>query len=197
MRTKCNVSLLRRLKADESGGVMVEAGAYFVIFFLLCALLTDMSAVFLDKGRLERVSLSLATITQQRERFFKDDENLTDAEAQQLYNLAGALFKGSRLAGRTYAVYAEAAYFASGNSAKISKTQSFSAGDIRCSVNKYAINSQTITDLAVWSADELRWLPVYQVTICITGTQSLFRRLGGVIGLSVSDLSVSNAFLPR
>lgn len=197
MRAERGLSLWRRLKEEESGAVAVEAGLYFVIFFLLCALLTDMSAVFLDKGRLERVNLSLATITQQRTRFYGGEETLSASEVRQLYDLAGVLFKESRLAGRDYAVYTDAAYFSPGEKRVSEKTLSYQAGESGCDVRKYAMTSKEVTDLTVWNPDDARWLPIYQVTICVVGTQSLFKRLGGVLGMTVGDLSVSNAVLPR
>lgn len=197
MRAEYGLSLWRRLKEEESGGVAVEAGFYFVIFFLLCALLTDMSAVFLDKGRLERVNLSLATITQQRGRFFKGEETLSASEAHQLYDLAGVLFKDSRLVSRDYAVYTDAVYFSPGEKLSAEVMLSYRAGSSGCSVRKHAMTDREVMDLAVWNPDDTRWLPVYQVTICITGTQSLFKRLGGALGMTIGDLSVSSAVLPR
>ena len=197
MNIERGVSLWRKLKEEESGAVAVEAGAYFVIFFLLCALLSDLSVVFLDKGRLERVNLSMATILQQRTRFYDGNETLSANDVQQLYNLAGVLFKDSRLAGREYALYADAAYFSPGTTLKSSGTASFQAGSRNCRVRKYAMTSSEVTSLAVWHTDDVRWLPIYQVTLCIVGTQSLFKRLGGVLGMTIDDLSVSNAVLPR
>lgn len=197
MRAERGLLLWRRLKEEESGGVAVEAGFYFVIFFLLCALLSDMSAVFLDKGRLERVNLSLATITQQRARFYRGEETLSASEVRQLYDLAGVLFKESRLAGRAYAVYTDAVYFSPGDQRSSEKTLSYQAGESGCDVRKYTMTSKEVTDLAVWNPDDARWLPIYQVTICVVGTQSLFKRLGGALGMAVGDLSVSNAVLPR
>ncbi|KJF91991.1 hypothetical protein UA70_24320, partial [Raoultella planticola] len=46
---------IKRSLCDERGSVTIEAGLYFVVFFVLCALLVDFSAVFLNK-RLPRAS---------------------------------------------------------------------------------------------------------------------------------------------
>lgn len=189
--------LLRKLKNDESGSVMVEAGFYFVIFFLLCALLSDLSIVFLDKGRMERVNYSLSSIMQQRSRFFQESEDLSDSEAQQLFDVAGKLFENSRLAGRDYSVDIDAIYFADGATRRMSKTLSFKKSKGQCSVRKYEITSADILSLAVWDPDKSHWLPVYQVTLCIAGTQSLFKKLGSVVGMTVGDLSIVNAVIPR
>lgn len=188
---------LEKFEKDTSGAVAVEAGFYFVIFFLLCALLSDMSIVFLDKGKLERVNYSLAAITQQRERFHNENETLTESETTQLYAVAGALLANSRLAGRSYAIFTDAVYFADGEAKTVSNNLTFSTGDANCQVRRHKITDSKVTALAAWHADDRRWLPVYQVTICITGSQSLLMKISNVIGKTVGDLSVSNAVVPR
>lgn len=50
---------IKRSLCDERGSVTIEAGLYFVVFFVLCALLVDFSAVFLNKSYLARVTYSL------------------------------------------------------------------------------------------------------------------------------------------
>lgn len=59
---------IQRYLRDDRGSVAIEAGLYFVVF-LLCALLVDFSAVFLNKSYLERVTHSLASVVRERSAF--------------------------------------------------------------------------------------------------------------------------------
>jgi tight adherence protein F len=56
---------IKRALRDDRGSVAIEAGLYFVVFFVLCALLVDFSAVFLNKSYLERVTHSLASVVRE------------------------------------------------------------------------------------------------------------------------------------
>lgn len=184
-----------RFLCEERGAVAIEAGLYFVVFFLLCALLLDFSAVFLNKSYLERVTHSLASVVRERKVFYNENEAISQQDANDLYALAGVLLEESRLADSHYQLVVEAIFFQSSTSKKVASTQSFSSGTVTCNV-PVSITSAQITDLSPWHTDG-RWLPVYQITLCVPGGESLFKRLLGTVGITIGDLAVSNAVIPR
>ena len=102
---------IQRYLRDDRGSVAIEAGLYFVVFFLLCALLVDFSAVFLNKSYLERVTHSLASVVRERSAFYGEKEELSQQEVSDLYELAGVLLEESRLAGSRYQLGVEAVFF--------------------------------------------------------------------------------------
>lgn len=190
---------------EERGAVAVEAGMYFVVFFLLCALLVDFSAVFLDKSQLERVNHSLASILRERTVFYEARETLTQADFELLNELAGVLLADSRLAD-SYQLAVEAVHFQDSGSKdqkNVASTQSFITGTTNCGSAPAAINNAKLTALSPWAVvdgkvgSSRRWLPVYQVTLCVPGGESLFKRLFGLIGETTGDISVSDAVIPR
>lgn len=189
-----------RFLCEERGAVAIEAGLYFVVFFLLCALLLDFSAVFLNKSYLERVTNSLASVVRERTAFYDEREELSQDDVDDLYKLASVLLEGSRLADSHYQLVVEAVFFETSpsNAEKTvasTSTQSFSQGTATCNV-PVSITSTQITDLSPWHTDG-RWLPVYQITVCVPGGESLFKRLLGTVGITIGDLAVSNAVIPR
>ena len=183
---------------DDRGSVAIEAGLYFVVFFLLCTLLVDFSAVFLNKSYLERVTHSLASVVRERSAFYSEKEELTQQDVSDLYDLAGVLLEESRLSDSRYQLVVEAIFFqpsASKAQKNVLNTQSFSRGSGRCR-SRLAITSTQIVALSPWDAKG-RWLPVYQVTICIPGGESLFKRALNGAGIQIGDISISNAVIPR
>jgi tight adherence protein F len=190
------INLFSSFRKSESGIVSVEAAGYFIVFFMLCAFLSDWSVVFLDKSRIERVNNSISTVLRERNVLYSGQEEISDDNAEELFNLAEKLMENSRVAGRDYAVTIDAVYFSDNNKVlQVAKTDTFTKSRGGCQVNKPAVGN--IVQLSAWSADEGRWLPVYQVTLCVKGKSSLFMQLGNLIGFTVGDLSVSNVVVPR
>lgn len=189
---------IKRALRDDRGSVAIEAGLYFVVFFVLCALLVDFSAVFLNKSYLERVTHSLASVVRERSVFYGEREELSQQEVSDLYDLAGVLLEESRLAGSSYQLVVEAAFFqSSGSKAQknLLNTQSFSRGTGICR-SRVAITSAQIAALSPWDTKG-RWLPVYQVTMCLPGGESLFKRALNSAGIQIGDIAISNAVIPR
>lgn len=189
---------VKRFLRCERGAVAVEAGLYSVVFFLLCALLTDFSTVFLNKSYLERVTHSLAGVVRERTAFYVERETLSQQDVNELYELAGVLMEESRLAGNLYQLVVEAVFFQPSTS-KVEKlvlsTQSFSRGTVNCS-GKLPVSSTRMMALSPWDIKK-HWLPVYQVTICVPGSESLFKRALNSAGIQFGDISVSNVVISR
>ncbi|ASI60770.1 hypothetical protein CA952_11795 [Raoultella ornithinolytica] len=189
---------IKRSLCDERGSVTIEAGLYFVVFFVLCALLVDFSAVFLNKSYLARVTYSLASVVRERSVFYGEKEELSQQDVSDLYELAGVLLEESRLAGSRYQLVVEAAFFqSSGSKAQrhLLNTQSIARGSGDCH-SRPGITSSQIADLSPWDTKG-RWLPVYQVTMCLPGGESLFKRTLNSVGIEIGDIAISNAVILR
>lgn len=193
------------LLREERGAVAVEAGMYFVVFFLLCTLLVDFSAVFLNKGHLERVNHSLASVLRERTAFYNARELLTQEDVDMLNELAGLLLADSRLA-RQYQLTVSAVHFkvsGSKTEKKVLRTQLFIAGGATCKAIVPTVNSAKVAALSPWALIDKegssfqRWLPVYQVTLCVPGGESLFKRFLGLTGTTIGDIFASDVVLPR
>lgn len=183
---------------EERGAIAVEASLYFMVFFLLCALLVDFSAVFLNKSYMERVTNSLASVVRERSLFYSQREALSQQDADQLYDLAGVLLEDSRLANKPYQLTIRAVFFKPAGTPTekvILNTQSFSRGKVSCSGTP-SVSGPQITALSPWDAKG-RWLPVYQVTLCVPGGESLFKRVLNNVGVKIGDISISNVVIPR
>lgn len=189
------IGYAKRFLRDDRGSVAVEATLYFMAFFLLCALLVDFSTVFLNKSYMERVNHSLASVVRERTVFYAGREELTQQDVNQLYNLAGVLLQDSRLAGRPYQLTIGVVFFQGADIKAVSNTQSFSSGPVSCS-GSLAMTSTQITDLSPPDANG-RWLPVYQVTLCVPAGESLFKRVLSGVGMPIGDIFISNAVIPR
>lgn len=191
---------------EERGAVAVEAGMYFVIFFLLCALLVDFSTVFLNKGHLERINNSLATILRERTAFYDANEILTQNDFDNLDALAATLLADSRI-GHQYRLSIDAVHFnKNGNKAdkSVAQTQTFSShASQACAETSTALNIGALTPLSPWATTDnangssQRWLPVYQITLCVPGGESMFKRFLSLTGTMLGDIVIRNAVIPR
>lgn len=185
------------LLKEERGAVAVEAALYFVIFFMFCALLFDFSTIFINKGHLERINYSLASILRERARFYDGREELNQTDIGQLDALAAQLLADSRI-GNNYQLLVDAIYFEKNSSNKKRKlTHSFSSGAADCGIQDWPLNSDALEALSPYGRDEKYWLPVYQVTICVPGGESLFRRFLSLGDKKLKNISVRNAVIPR
>lgn len=190
---------------NESGSVSVEAAFYFVMFFALCALVADYSIVFINKGRLERINHSLASIVRERTALYGGHEEITQADVDNIKKVADLLMKDTRYEDK-YSIHIDAIYFEeSENDAtkKILKHDKFS-------VNTKNVFSQQHTDLEIkniislspWSYSEKtkkeRWTPLYQVSLYVPGENSLFNKaIGNISGNKLNDILIRNVVVPR
>lgn len=196
-----NKSLLK----NESGAVSIEAALYFVMFLVLCGLVADYSVVFINKGRLERVNHSLSSIIRDRTALYNGKEEIKHQDVDKLKKIADILMRESRYSGK-FSIYVDAIYFkgASGGGRKeILNYHKYSVqSDYKCSLPIPNMDTDGIKALSPWAYDEKRkadrWFPLYQVSICVPGEESLFKRYLGVItGNKLSDILVSNIVVPR
>ncbi len=140
---------------DERGTVAVEAAFYFVIFFMLCTVLLDLSAVFLNKGHIERINHSLSSVLRERTTFYKSEQELSSADLTQINQLAKVLLADTRV-GENYRLTLDAIYFKKNKDKKVKiveKTFSMtSPGVLECKAAPFVVND--LTKLAAWSSVE-------------------------------------------
>lgn len=191
------IDLLRKLRNNNSGSVVVEFSLYSVAFFVICTFLVDWGGVLLDKSQIARANASLASVLRERTLFYDGEKKLTQKEVNTLYQLAGVLFADSRLANRNYMIAVDTVFFTASNMLKVKDVSSFRVGDTSCNVQAPDPRSQNITSLSVLSTEDTRWQPLYQVTICVKGSNNLFKKFDNIIGETFKDISISNAVIAR
>jgi tight adherence protein F len=192
--------LKKRISAftkNGRGSVMVEMGFYSIIFFALCMLLLDFNNVFINKGQLERVNNSLANVLRERSRFYNDRIELYPADVENLSTFAGKLLESDNL-GRDYLLIVDVLTFEgeSSENKSVKLAKSFTSGPAKtCDLTRPDHN--TLSLLSAWNSDSFAWLPVYQVTLCVPGGENMLKKALGTAGITMRDLSVSNAVVPR
>lgn len=202
-----NRQWLFRIKS-EKGSVVIEFFFYFFSIVLLCLLLIDYGRFFLNKGYMERVNHSLASVLRERTVLYRGEEILTQDDIDQLDKLAKRLLDESPI-GKEYNLYVDAIYFDDDSKSErkikgepISFTANNKASDY-CQKSDFAKDFTKYTPLSPFShADSTstrtgHWLPVYQVTLCTQGQYSLLVTILKNIGLSIGNISISNAVIPR
>lgn len=206
MSSPCgNGKLFSEIKS-EKGSVTIEFFFYFFSMVLLCLLLVDYSRVFLNKGYMERVNNSLATLLRERTVLYQGEEILTQDHVNQIDLLAKKLLAESQI-GEKYNLYVDAIYFdKDAKSERKTKGEpvSFTVSHLKegsCQKSDFAKDFTKRISLSpfshIASTQAGRWLPVYQVTLCTQGQYSLFMGMLNSIGLSIGNISVSNAVVPR
>lgn len=157
---------------------------------------------------MERVNHSLATVLCERTVLYHGKEILTQDDVNQLDLLAKMLLAESHI-GEKYNRYVDAIYFDEDvkSEKKIKgKPISFTVvhvTDGNCPTSEFAKDFTKRIPLSPFSHADTgstrteHWLPLYQVTLCTQGQYSLLLKILGAIGLSVGNISVSNAVIPR
>lgn len=191
------INLLRKLINNNSGAVIIEFSLYSTIFIIISFFLVDWGRVLLDKSQMARTNASLISVLRERTLFNDGEKKLTQEEANALHQLAGVLFADSRLANRDYMIVIDAVFFTASNMLRVEDVSSFRSGDTSCNVQSPDLRSQIITSLSVLKAGDNLWQPIYQVTICVKGAESLFKKIGNIMRVSFDDISISNATIAR
>lgn len=197
LRRKFFVAIKKEINS-ESGAVAVEGCLYFFLFMMLCLVLVDFSTVFLAKSRLERVNGALSSIIRERDALYGKREKITNQEVADLFSLGNVMLQGGKHE-NNFQLTVSAVYFSGDKTTgkQIESTQKFSSGIINCQAQLPAVNSSAITGLSVLNADTGKWTPVYLITLCVPGGQSLFKRLLSLADITMADLSINNASIPR
>ncbi|EAA6925050.1 hypothetical protein EZX49_11795 [Salmonella enterica subsp. enterica serovar Indiana] len=189
------------------GSVTVEYALIFPVLVLIALILLDFTALYANESRLARASSSLASVFRERTLLYEENEYITNTQVDDLLGVANSLLAQSQLSGRVN-INVQAVYFDTSSTEvnkvindeeTISITKLSAINPLPCTP-AHNIESETLTALSAWTSDvggTLRWLPVYQITLCVKGDESFFMKALSHIGVVLPDIVSSNAVVPR
>lgn len=189
------------------GNVTVEFAIIFPVLVLLAFILLDFTALYANESRLARTSSSLASVFRERTLLYGEDESITGSQVDMLYEIANEMHHGSQLESKVN-INVQAVYFDNSStqtqkiidsSRTVDITKSSTVTPVLC-VPASSVESDSLTDLSVWSGDvggTPRWLPVFQITLCVKGDESIFMKAFSYVGLITPSIISSNAVVPR
>ncbi|EEJ5143930.1 hypothetical protein AIB46_004681 [Salmonella enterica subsp. enterica serovar Hadar] len=189
------------------GSVTIEFAIVFPVLILLALILLDFTTLYANESRLARSSYSLASVLRERTVLYGKDEVLTQSQVDMIYDITNELLSDTQLVNKV-SLNVQAVYFDSlstennkiiDSSKTINITKSSVLNPVLCAPVE-DIESDSLTNLSVWSSEvggTLRWLPVYQLTLCIKGDQSYFLKAFSYIGVIAPSIISSHAVVPR
>ncbi|AKP33149.1 tight adherence pilus pseudopilin TadF [Yersinia aleksiciae] len=155
-----------RFISSRNGAVIIEFVFILFILTLLIKILITVTAYQSTVGKLDRLSYSLAGIVRERNKLYSDDHDLTQAQVAELKQLAEKMLLDSGVDSNNLAMRIETLHFipsASGTkNIDNQKTGSFSIGV--CQPTRQLNDMQ---DLSPYANTTGRWIPLYQVTLCL------------------------------
>ncbi|EHI7576279.1 hypothetical protein J9T05_005038 [Salmonella enterica] len=189
------------------GSVTIEFSIVFPVLIILALILLDFTSLYANESRLARSGYSLASVLRERTLLYGKDEVVTQSQVDMIYDITNELLNDSKLVNKV-SLNVQAVYFDSSStenrkiidsSKTINITKSSVLNPVACAPVK-DIESDSLTDLSVWSSEvgeSLRWLPVYQITLCIKGDESFFLKALSYIGALTPSVISSNAVVLR
>lgn len=196
---------INTLKSD-SGAVTIEAAGVFVCMIMLIFFVFDLSKLILNKGKVERVSHSIASIVRERTYLYNSQNLLTRQDVEDMADVAKRLL-GDTFPGKNVAIQIETLYFDNGNknSATIDDSMSVSYSTLFSSVSSCKAagntlkNAPELKNMTFWSErSSWGWVPVYRVTVCVERDDfSGFSRFVGQIINMPASITISNVVMPR
>lgn len=189
------------------GSVTIEFSIVFPVLIILALILLDFTSLYANESRLARSGYSLASVLRERTLLYGKDEVVTQSQVDMIYDITNELLNDSKLVNKV-SLNVQAVYFDSSStenrkiidsSKTINITKSSVLNPVACAPVKH-IESDSLTDLSVWSSEvgeSLRWLPVYQITLCIKGDESFFLKALSYIGALTPSVISSNAVVLR
>ncbi|ENW6032993.1 tight adherence pilus pseudopilin TadF [Salmonella enterica] len=195
------------LNSRSRASVTIEFAIIFPILVLLALILLDFTSLYANESRLARTGSSLASVLRERTLLYGKNETVTQSQVDELYLVANELLAKSQLFDKV-SINVQAVYF-SDSSTKNKKVidskktiniiKSSTVNPVSCNpVND--IESNAIIALSVWSGDlggTKRWLPVYQITLCVKGDESYFLKALSYTGAVAPSVISSNAVVSR
>ncbi|CQH60722.1 tight adherence pilus pseudopilin TadF [Yersinia frederiksenii] len=175
------------------GTVIVEFVFVVFIITLLINLMISVAAYQSTVGKLDRISYSIAGIVRERGSLYADDIQLTQNQVAELKKLAEEMLLRSGLQKNDIAMTVETLHFHATppeiKSIDNNKTLSFSMGACQPTQPLHkmiALSPYTNTG---------RWLPLYQVTLCLSASPwytTLFSvGAGGSTAISIKSSAVT------
>lgn len=156
------------------GAAIVEFVFVVFIITLLIKVLITVATYQATVGKLDRISYSIAGIVRERERLYGGNERLSQAQYNELTELTKKMLSDSGLSNRNITMKIENLSFTNATGLKepdIHNSPEYSSGS--CEPTR---SLKDMTQLSPYS-NSGRWIPLYQVTLCLLPTASWYNML--------------------
>lgn len=159
---------------NRCGAVIVEFVFVVFIITLLIKVLITVATYQATVGKLDRISYSIAGIVRERERLYGGNERLSQAQYNELTELTKKMLSDSGLSNKNITMKIESLSFTHTTGLKdpdIHNSPEYSSGS--CEPTR---SLKDMTQLSPYS-NSGRWIPLYQVTLCLLPTASWYNML--------------------
>ncbi|EAW8510569.1 hypothetical protein LA98_16445 [Salmonella enterica] len=202
-----SITVFTDFTSYSRGNVTVEFAIIFPVFVLLAFILMDFTALYANESRLARTGSSLISVFRERTLLYEKNEDITDSQVDMLYEITNEMLHGSQLENKV-SINVQAVYFDNtstqmkkiiDSSRTVDITKSGAVNPVIC-LPASDVKSDSLTDLSVWSGDvggTPRWLPVFQITLCVKGDESYFMKAFSSVDLITPSVISSHAAVIR
>ncbi|WP_246201551.1 tight adherence pilus pseudopilin TadF [Budvicia diplopodorum] len=174
---------VRPLLTNESGSVAVEFAMIGVVLTFLTAFLVDLVLQQAMIGKLDRVTYSVAGTLRERTQLYHNDEYLNQRQVDTISQLAKKVLldmeSGADLSNLSITVeelhFVEPKLTSNLHSRVVSRYNSFRSGPETCTPYTKLNNMQDLSPKGSYG----RWVPMYQVTLCLPSVSWFTRFTGG------------------
>lgn len=205
-KTECNN---RYLYGDEATAT-IEFSMIFPIIVLLGLMLIDFTFHFSTESKLARLSNSMSSVLRERSILYAASDVIKSEDVASIQQVVDVLLGSDTLKG-SISVRVQAVFFSDTSSKTNKIIDSSKTVDIYIPgslnpVNKdkcgshYNMTSTNVLNMSPWmktSDSEGKWAPLYQLTLCTKGRDSLFKNALAGAGVIAETLSTSNIVIPR
>ncbi len=178
---------------DVSGVVAVEAAFIFSLLVMMVVAVMDYGFYLALHSRAEAVNYSLTTVLRERYWLYEADEAVTQAQLDELAQLADVMF--GEKSQRDFCLTVEQIMFKDEKVKSVASRTVLYGGAENCRAQPVT-KLETLTALSPWSSAS-RWMPLYQVTLSVPTPENGLHKLLQSVGALPERIIVSNVALPR
>ncbi|WP_034946680.1 tight adherence pilus pseudopilin TadF [Erwinia oleae] len=157
-----------------AGSILTEAAFIFTVLVSLCVGAIDYGGFIAQRGRIESVSYSLASVLRERKHLFDDREMIIQEDVDRLAALTATLLDHPEAA--NFCLSVESVTFRPGEDKVVENYRRYNGGMAQCNNTRPAALLSDLTDLSVWS-NRQRWIPIYQLTLIVPTRKSSLQTL--------------------
>ena len=195
---------------DDDATATIEFSMVFPIIVLLGLMLIDFTFHFSTESKLARLSNSMSSVIRERSSLYAASDVIKSEDVESIKKVVDVLLGSDTLKG-SVGVRVQAIYFSDASSKNNKIVDSSKTVDIyvsgslnpvdkdKCS-GHYNMTSTNVLNMSPWmktSDSEGKWAPLYQLTLCTKGRDSLFKNALAGVGVIAETLSTSNIVIPR
>lgn len=185
---------VRSLWINRRGSVAVEFAIISIFLLTFMIFLADLIMRQAMLGKLDRISYSIAGVLRERTQLYQSDETVVQGDVKEIYSLAARMMKDMDPSANTSAmsIRVEQMFFAPrkellSNDKEINMGPTLFYGNYSgCEPAKPLSSQSKLAPRGSYG----RWVPLYQVTVCVPLT-SWYTRLSQGVGMSPEVVSSS------